>query len=82
MLRYLRGTTSYEIHYSSYRSMLEGYNDSNWISTVYEIKAMSGYVFTLVGAAVLWRSCKQTILTRSTMEAKLVVLDTTTTEAE
>ena len=31
---------------------------------------------------VLQRSCKQTILTRSTMEPKLVALDTATVEAE
>ena len=46
------------------------------------IKATSGYVFTLGGGAVSWRSCKQTILTRSTMEAELTALDTATVEAE
>jgi hypothetical protein len=43
---------------------------------------MSGYVFTLDGATVSWRSCKQTILTRSTMEAELAALDTTTVKAD
>jgi hypothetical protein len=47
-----------------------------------ELYAMSGYVFTLGGAVVSWRSCKQTILTRSTMEAELTALDTTTMEAD
>jgi hypothetical protein len=47
-----------------------------------ELYATSGYVFTLGGAAVSWRSCKQTILTRSTMEAELAALDTTTMEAD
>ena len=47
-----------------------------------EIKATSGYVFTLGGGAVFWKSCKQTILMRSTMEAELVALDTTTVEVE
>jgi hypothetical protein len=36
---------------------------------------MSGYVFTLGGAAVSWRSCKQTIFTKSTMVAELTTLD-------
>jgi hypothetical protein len=44
--------------------------------------AMSGYVFTLGGATVSWRSCKQTILTRSTMEAELAALDIATVEAD
>jgi hypothetical protein len=47
-----------------------------------ELYAMSRYVFTLDGAAVSWRSCKQTILTRSTIEAELTTLDTTTVEAD
>ena len=34
------------------------------------------------GGAVSWRSCKQTILTRSTMEAELTALDTAIVEAE
>jgi uncharacterized membrane protein len=29
-----------------------------------ELYAMSGYVFTLGGVAVSWRSCKQTIIMR------------------
>ena len=62
--------------------MLEGYSDSNWISDADEIKATSGYVFTLVGAAVAWRSCKQTVLTKSTAGAELVAIETATNEAE
>ena len=62
--------------------MLVGYSDSNWISDADEIKATSGYVFTLAGAAVAWRSCKQTVLTKSTTEAELVALKTATSEAE
>jgi hypothetical protein len=56
--------------------------DSNWISHADEIKATSGYVFTLGGGAVSWKSCKQIILTRSTMEAELTTLDTAIVEAE
>jgi len=79
---YLKGTMNYEIHYTGYPRVLEGYSDSNWISDADEIKVTSGYVFTLGGGAVSWKSCKQTILTRSTMEAELTALDTTTVEAE
>nr|AAX96287.1 retrotransposon protein, putative, Ty1-copia sub-class [Oryza sativa Japonica Group]AAX96336.1 retrotransposon protein, putative, Ty1-copia sub-class [Oryza sativa Japonica Group]ABA92593.1 retrotransposon protein, putative, Ty1-copia subclass [Oryza sativa Japonica Group] len=82
IMRYLKGTMSYRIHYTRYPKVLEGYSDSNWISDADEIKATSGYVFTLGGGAVSWKSCKQTILTRSTMEAELTALDTATVEAE
>jgi hypothetical protein len=82
VMRYLKGTSNYVIHYSGNPKVLEGYSDSNWISDADEIKATSGYVFTLGGGAVSWKSCKQTILTRSTMEVELTLLDTTIVEAE
>uniref|UniRef100_A0A453R8Z6 Uncharacterized protein n=1 Tax=Aegilops tauschii subsp. strangulata TaxID=200361 RepID=A0A453R8Z6_AEGTS len=81
VMRYLKGTASYGIHYTGYPKVLEGYSDSNWISDADEIKATSGYVFTHGGGAVSWKSCKHTILTRSTMEAELTTLDTATVEA-
>jgi hypothetical protein len=58
VLRYLNGTASYGIQYSGYPRVLEGYSDSNWISDADETKATSGYVFTLGGGAVSWKSCK------------------------
>ncbi|KAK1683427.1 hypothetical protein QYE76_044275, partial [Lolium multiflorum] len=82
VMRYLCGTMSYGIHYSGHPAVLEGYSDSNWISDVADLYATSGYVFTFGGGAVSWRSCKKTILTRSTMEAELTALDTTTVESE
>ena len=73
---------NYGIHYTRYHRVLEGYIDSNWISDADEIKATSEYVFTLGGGAVFLKSCKQTILTRSTIEVELTALDTATVEAE
>ena len=58
VMRYLVGTMSYEIHYSGHHAVLEGYSDSNWISNADELYATSGYVFTLGGGAISWRSCK------------------------
>ena len=45
---YIKGTMDYEIHYTGYPRVLEGYSDSNWIFDVDEIKATSGYVLHLV----------------------------------
>jgi len=66
-MKYLRGTMDYAIEYSGFPVVLEGYNDANWISNSDETKSTSGYVFTLMGGAVTWRSSKQTIIARSTM---------------
>jgi hypothetical protein len=82
VMRYLKGTTNYEIHYSRNSKVLKGYIISNWISDADEIKITSAYVFTLKGGADSWKSCKQTILIRSTMEAKLTILDTAIIEVE
>jgi hypothetical protein len=51
-MHYLVGTMDYRIHYSGYPAVLEGYSDANWISNMDELYAMSGYIFTLGGAAV------------------------------
>jgi hypothetical protein len=81
-MHYLVGTMDYKIHYSGYPAVLEGYNDANWTSDVDGLYVTSGYVFTLNDAVVSRRSCKQTILTRSTMDAELVALDTDSVKAD
>ena len=74
-MRYLRGTMDYGIEYNGFPIVLEGYSDANWISNSYETKPTSGYVFNLSGGAVAWRSTRQTIIARSTMESEFVALE-------
>jgi hypothetical protein len=78
VMRYVRDTTTYGLHYTGYPDVLEGYSDANWILDIDEIKATSGYIFTIDSDVVSWRSRKQTILTKSTMEA----LEMATSEVE
>ncbi|KAL0352345.1 UNVERIFIED_CONTAM: hypothetical protein Scaly_1623200 [Sesamum calycinum] len=82
VLRYLKGTVSLAIHYGRFPAVLEGYSDASWIAKNSGSNGCSGYVFTLGGGAVSWKSTKQTLITRSTFEAELCALDTTGTEAE
>jgi hypothetical protein len=82
VMRYLKGTMSFGIHYTENPKVLEGYSDANWISDADELYAMSGYVFLLGGGTVSWKSCKQTILTKSIMEAELTTLDIAGSETE
>ncbi|CAM8903390.1 unnamed protein product [Rhodiola kirilowii] len=79
IMRYLRFTRNYSLHYTRYPKVIEGYTDASWIS---DSKATSGYVFTLGGAAISWKSSKQTLITQSTMEAEFVALDKCGEEAE
>ncbi|KAD3640816.1 hypothetical protein E3N88_30039 [Mikania micrantha] len=48
LLRYLRYTRNYGLHYGRNPAVIEGYSDVNWISDMKDPKSTSGYVFTLV----------------------------------
>ena len=80
VLRYLRHTQNYGLHYTRYPAILEGYSDAKWISDSNDTKSTSGYVFTLGEAAVSWKSSKQTCIARSTMESEFIALDKTREE--
>ncbi|KAL0448373.1 UNVERIFIED_CONTAM: hypothetical protein Slati_1393700 [Sesamum latifolium] len=69
-LRYLKGTVSLIIHYGRFPTVLEGYSDASWIAKNSGSNGCSGYIFTLGGGAVSWKSTKQTLITRSTFEVE------------
>jgi hypothetical protein len=70
------------VPYTRYPTVLEGYSDANWISDTNDTKSTSGYVFTLGGAAVSWKSSKQICIARSTMESEFIALDKVGEEVE
>lgn len=78
----LKRTKEYATHFGIYPPIIEGYSDANWISDNDESKSTSGYVFTLGGGAISWKSSKQTCIARSTMESKFIALDKVGEEAE
>ncbi|XP_071912216.1 uncharacterized protein [Coffea arabica] len=82
LMKYLRGTMNFGILYSGFSTVLEGYSDANWISDSNDTKSTSGYVFTLGGGAVAWKSARQTIIARSTMESEFIDLELTGSEAD
>ncbi|GKA96139.1 retrovirus-related pol polyprotein from transposon TNT 1-94 [Tanacetum coccineum] len=52
VLHYLRYNHDFGLHYDRYPAVIEGYNDTNWISDIKDSKSTSGYVFTLGGPAI------------------------------
>ena len=72
VLRYLRYTQNYGLHYTRYPAVLKGYSDANWISDIKDTKSTSGYVFTLSGAVVSWKSSKKMCISIFTMESKFI----------
>ena len=49
---------------------IKGYTDSDYAGD--DIKSTSGYIFTLTGGAISWKSTKQIIDTSCTMYAEFV----------
>ncbi|PHT41242.1 hypothetical protein CQW23_20096 [Capsicum baccatum] len=82
VLGYLKYTKDYGMHYNKYPAVLEGYSDANWITGSNEVKSTSGYVFTIGGGAVSWKSSKQTCIARSTIESEFIALNKAGEEAE
>ncbi|XP_051132656.1 secreted RxLR effector protein 161-like [Andrographis paniculata] len=82
VLSYLKFTLNFGIHYAKYPPVLEGYYDANWISDAKDSLSTNGYVFTIGGGAVSWKSTKQTCIAWSTMELEFITLDKAGKEAE
>ena len=70
------------LHYEKFPTILEGYTDADWNTLSDDSKATSGYIFSIAGGAVSWKSKKQTILAQSTMESEMIALATASEEAD
>jgi hypothetical protein len=73
VLRYVQGTKDLMLTYRRSDSLeIKGYSDADYAGDKDERKSTTGYMFTLAGGAISWRSCKQTIVASSTMYAKFI----------
>jgi hypothetical protein len=71
VLRYLQGTKDLMLTYRKSNSLqIAGYSDFYYVRD--DRKSTSGYVFTLAGGAISWKSSKQIVTTLSTMYAEFV----------
>ena len=61
IMNYTRPNIAYSTPYTQNPAVLEGYSDANWISDTKDTKSTSGYVFTIGGAAVSWKSSKTSL---------------------
>lgn len=82
ILRYLKGTQGLGLLYTKDGPQeCIGYSDSDWAGDIGDRKSTSGYMFQMSGAAVTWRSKKQTCVALSTAEAEYIALASATQEA-
>ena len=81
ILKYLRRTRDYMLVYRCEDLILIGYIDLDFQSDLDFRKSTSGYLFTLRGRAISWRSVMQSCIAYSTKEAEYVVSCKVTKEA-
>ena len=82
VLKYLKKTMNYGIHYSGYPFVLEGYTDASWITNKENHASTSGWIFMLGGDAISWRPKKQTYIADSTMTVEFIALASASKEVE
>ena len=70
VLRYLKGTMSATIHYSSSDSRFLAYCDSDWARNPSDRKSTSGFLILFHGAPLSWRVRKQNSVALSSAEAE------------
>jgi hypothetical protein len=73
VLRYVQGTKDLMLTYRRSDFLeIKGYSDADYAGDKDDRKSTKGYVFTLAGGAISWRSCKQSIVASSTMYAEFI----------
>jgi len=81
VLRYLRGTASRCLFYARNSPLqLYAYSNSTWASDPTDRCSITGYCILLGSSPIAWKSKKQTAVSRSSAEAELRALATTTAE--
>ena len=82
ILRYLNGTKELGLLYNSGEMKdCVGYSDADWAGDLDDRKSTSGYIFHTGGAAVSWKSKKQSSVALSTAEAEYMALASAAQEA-
>ncbi|XP_070049076.1 secreted RxLR effector protein 161-like [Nicotiana tomentosiformis] len=81
ILKYLRRTKDQFLIYGDSELKLEGYTDASFSSDRDDSKSISGYVFTLNGGAVSWKSSKQATVVDSVTEVEYIAASEAAKEA-
>ena len=82
IMPYLKGTLSLGLLYrKDGSSNCIGYFDADWAGDREDCKSTSGYMFHVSGAAISWRSKKQSCIALSTSEAEYTALASVVQEA-
>ena len=82
-LKYLSGTPDLALHYhaDTQGQTLLGYTDSDFAGCKGTRKSTTGWIFTMAGGPVAWKSKRQEVITLSSCEAEYRALTNTVQEA-
>ena len=80
---YLRGTTNYGIMFERQQDELSvrGYVDADYAGDLNDRRSTTGYVFTLAGGPICWRSMIQSLVALSTTESEYMAVAEAAKEA-
>jgi hypothetical protein len=82
ILRYLRGTITYGLRYTSSGGLfLHGYVDVDWAGSPVDWKSTSRYYFNLGSAMISWSSQKKISIAQNTIEAEYIATSDARNEA-
>ncbi|XP_041995848.1 secreted RxLR effector protein 161-like [Salvia splendens] len=85
-LRYLGGASKLGILFSGGGEVEEeplvGYCDSDYASSIDTRRSQTGYIFTLFGSAICWKSSLQSVVALSTTEAEYMSLTSAVKESK
>lgn len=83
VLRYVKGTQSYCLHFESSKTehlVLQAFSDASWGSDEFDRKSITGYAIFLNKCLISWKSQKQPLVALSSAEAELIALAATVQE--
>ncbi|KAJ9547136.1 hypothetical protein OSB04_019679 [Centaurea solstitialis] len=75
IFRYLQGTKDLGLYFANpSKGSLYGFADAGYLSDPHNGRSQTGYVFTMGGTAISWRSTKQTMTATSSNHAEILAI--------
>jgi hypothetical protein len=81
VLRYLKSTSAFRLHFPACTKGLEGFTDSDWAGCHSTRKSVGGSVFQINNGTISWKSKSQTVIALSNLEAEFIAYSDGTREA-
>jgi hypothetical protein len=84
VLRYIKGTLDYALHYNSNCSspeLVQGYSDADWGSDPSTRRSFAGFIFLMANGAISWKTKHHPTAATSSGEAETISLAYATSEA-